>query len=127
MDIRSIEKTPPEMEHDGTVAVWWLFEPREMFEATDGGFLELVSEFEIQGGEKVHPHKHPTYEFYYVTQGRGIMQIGEETREVCQGDLIKIPPNEVHSMWPISENASIHCFCFAIGLKGAPAIDYTKE
>jgi quercetin dioxygenase-like cupin family protein len=127
MDIRSIEGTAPEIEHAGSVAVWWLFKPREMFEETDGGYLELVSEFEVKGGKKVNPHQHPTYEFYYVTHGRGIMQIGDETAEVCPGDLIKIPPNTVHSMWPISENASIHCFCFAVGLKGAGPINYTAH
>ena len=127
MDIRSIEKTTPIMEHQGSVAVWWLVEPRELFEVTEGGFLELISEFEVKGGESVHPHKHPTHEFYYVTNGRGIMKIGEEEKMVFQGDLICIPPNEIHSMWPVSENASIHCFCFAIGLKGAPAIDYSSD
>ena len=127
MDIRSIERTAPNLEHQGTVAVWWLVEPRELYQATEGGFLELVSEFEIKGGEMVHPHSHPTHEFYYVTHGRGIMKIGEEEKEVCPGDLIRIPPDEIHSMWPISKNASIHCFCFAIGVKGAPPIDYSSE
>ena len=127
MDIRSIEKKEPKIEHGGTVSVWWLFEPREMFDATDGGYLELVSEFEIRGGEKVNPHKHPTHEFYYVTHGRGVMKIGGETKNVYAGDLIRIPPNEVHSMWPESKNASLHCFCFAIGVKGAPKIDYTNN
>ena len=124
MDIRSIEKKSPSEEHQGTVPVWWLFEPREMYEETIGGHLELVSEFEIKGGGKVNPHSHPTYEFYYVTYGRGYMQIGDEVELVSQGDLIRIPPDIVHSMWPISGNASIHCFCFAIGIKGAPPIDY---
>jgi len=124
MDIRSIEGTLPIEEHAGTVPVWWLFKPREMFAETDGGFLELVSEFEIKGGGKVNPHSHPTYEFYYVTYGRGFMQIGDEVREVQQGDLIKIPPDAVHSMWPATSNAPIHCFCFAVGIKGAPPIDY---
>jgi len=125
MDVRSIEGVPPADEHAGTVPVWWLIKPREMFEQTSGGYLELVSEFEVKGGGKVHPHSHPTYEFYYVTYGRGFMQIGDEVRAVSQGDLIVIPPDAVHSMWPASDNAPIHCFCFAVGLKGAATIDYT--
>ena len=126
MDVRSISKVPPKMVHQGSVAVWWLVEPRELYEATEGGFLELVSEFEIKGGEMVHPHQHPTHEFYYVTHGRGIMKVGDEEREVSQGDLIRIPPNAVHSMWPISQNAPIHCFCFAVAIKGAPPVDYSS-
>lgn len=127
MDIRSIEKKPPSEEHQGTVPVWWLIEPREMYESSIGGHLELVSEFEIKGGGKVNPHSHPTYEFYYVTYGRGYMQIGDEIETVSQGDLIRIPPDAIHSMWPISANAPIHCFCFAIGIKGAQPIDYTAH
>jgi len=127
MDIRSIEGTPPVGEHAGTVPVWWLVDPREMYEQTVGGHLELVSEFEVKGGGKVNPHSHPTYEFYYVTYGRGYMRIGEEEREVSQGDLIIIPPDAVHSMWPESDNAPIHCFCFAVAVKGAPPIDYSSE
>ncbi len=127
MDIRSIEQKKPSIEHEGTTPVWWLFDPREMFEETVGGHLELVSEFEIKGGGKVNPHSHPTFEFYYVTYGRGYIQIGEEVCEVRQGDLIKIPPDAVHSMWPVSENAPVHCFCFAVGVKGAPPIDYTSH
>ena len=78
MDVRSIEQVPASPEHQGTVPVWWLFKPREMREETLGGHLELVSEFEVMGGGEVHPHSHPTFEFYYVISGRGIMIIENE-------------------------------------------------
>ena len=39
------------------------------------------------------------------------MTIGDETREIRQGDLVHIPPNEVHSLRPTSDHAPIHCFC----------------
>ena len=67
MDVRSIEDVEPVVEHNGTVPVWWLVNPREMFDITKGGHLELVSEFEVAGGGFVDPHQHPTHEFYYVT------------------------------------------------------------
>ena len=50
MDVRSIEDVEPVVEHNGTVPVWWLVKSREMKEITDGGFLELVNEFEVAGG-----------------------------------------------------------------------------
>ena len=73
MDVRSIEDKEPVVEHNGTVPVWWLVEPRELYDATRGGFLELVSEWEVAGGGLVDPHSHPTHEFYYIISGRGIM------------------------------------------------------
>jgi quercetin dioxygenase-like cupin family protein len=127
VDVRSIEQVAPVVEHNGTVPVWWLVNPREMKEITDGGYLELANEFEVQGGSAVFPHTHPTHEFYYVTSGRGTMTIGDETREISQGDLVYIPPDTVHSLEPISPHASIRCFCFAVGVKDAPPIDYTHH
>jgi quercetin dioxygenase-like cupin family protein len=127
MDVRNIEDVAPVVEHNGTVPVWWMVKSREMKEMTDGGFLELVNEFEVAGGGYVDPHSHPTHEFYYVLRGRGIMTISGEDRPIAQGDLVHIPPDAVHSLRPVSDNASIHCFCFAIGVKGAGPIDYTNH
>ncbi|HUY22155.1 MAG TPA: cupin domain-containing protein [Acidimicrobiales bacterium] len=127
MDVRSIEDVEPKVEHNGTVPVWWLVKAGEMKQITDGGFLELANEFEVAGGGYVDPHSHPTHEFYYVTSGRGIMTIDGEDRPIVQGDLVYIPPDKVHSLRPVSDHAPIHCFCFAIGVKGAGAIDYTNH
>ena len=127
MDVRSIEDIAPVVEHNGTVPVWWLVNPREMFEITKGGYLELANEFEVAGGSAVFPHTHPTHEFYYVLSGRGIMTVGDEISEIRQGDLVYIPPDMVHSLKPISDTAPIHCFCFAVGVKDAGEIDYTTH
>ena len=127
MDVRNIEEVAPVVEHNGTVPVWWMVNSREMKEITDGGFLELVNEFEVAGGGYVDPHSHPTHEFYYVLRGRGTMTIGDEERLIGQGDLVHIPPDVVHSLRPVTDHAPIHCFCFAIGVKGAGTIDYTNN
>ena len=127
MDVRNVATVEPEVEHNGTVPVWWLVKPREMHDITEGGFLELVSEFEVQGGGEVDPHSHPTHEFYYVTSGRGWMVIDGEERQISQGDLVHIPPDAVHSIRPISDHASIRCFCFAVGVRDAGPVDYTTH
>ena len=127
MDVRNIENAAPVVEHNGTVPVWWMVHSREMKEMTDGGFLELVNEFEVEGGGYVDPHSHPTHEFYYVLRGRGIMTIGDEERLIAQGDLVHIPPDVVHSLRSATDHAPIHCFCFAIGVKGSGPIDYTNH
>src|SRR5207247_10730531 len=116
-DVRSGEGVPAAPEDKGTVAVWWLYRPREMKATTLGGYLELVSEFEVKGGGAVHPHQHTTHEFYYVVSGRGLMTIAGEERQIVQGDLVHIPPDAVHSLRPVRPPASVRCFCFAIGLR----------
>ena len=127
MDVRSINEVEPEVEHNGTVPVWYLVHPREMKQLTDGGYLELVNEFEVAAGGYVYPHSHPTHEFYFVMSGRGIMTIEDEDREIRQGDLVHIPPDAVHSLRPVSDHAPIHCFCFAVAVPGAGEIDYTTH
>jgi quercetin dioxygenase-like cupin family protein len=127
MDVRNIRDKAPVVEHNGTVPVWWMVESREMKDLTDGGFLELVNELEVAGGGHVEPHSHPTHEFYYVMSGRGIMEIEGDVREISQGDLVHIPPDKVHTLRPVSDHAPIHCFCFAVGVKGAGPINYTTH
>jgi quercetin dioxygenase-like cupin family protein len=127
MDVRSIEAKAPRIEHEGTTIVWWMYDALEAFDQTTGGHLELVSEFEVAGGGAVHPHAHPTHEYYYVLSGRGIMTIAGETREIGPGDLVSIPPDAVHSLAPVTEHAPIRCLAFAVGLPGAGAIDYSSD
>jgi quercetin dioxygenase-like cupin family protein len=127
MDVRNIRDAAPIVEHNGTVPVWWMVPSRSMKDMTDGGFLELVNEFEVAGGGYVEPHSHPTHEFYYVMSGRGIMRIEDDEREISQGDLVHIPPDKVHTLRPVTDHAPIHCFCFAIGVPGAGPIDYTNH
>ena len=127
MDVRNIATVEPIVEHNGTTPVWYMMQPGTMREATLGGSLELVNEFEITGGGKVDPHTHPTHEFYYVLYGRGLMIVGDEEREIGQGDLVYIPPNEVHSLVASSPHASIQCFCFAIACPDAGEINYTTH
>jgi quercetin dioxygenase-like cupin family protein len=126
MDVRAIVDVEPEVEHNGTVPVWYLVHPREMKALTEGGHLELVNEFEVANGGYVYPHSHPTHEFYFVMSGRGVMTIDGEDRDVSPGDFIYIPPDLVHSLRPTGGGA-IHCFCFAVAVKGAPEIDYTSH
>src|SRR5437764_10048859 len=70
MDVRNSTLVEPVVEHNGTTPVWYLVEPREMQTITDGGFLELVNEFEVRPGGRVDPHSHPTHEFYFMQTGR---------------------------------------------------------
>jgi mannose-6-phosphate isomerase-like protein (cupin superfamily) len=126
VDVRAIKDVEPEVEHNGTVPVWYLVHPREMKALTDGGYLELVNEFEVAAGGAVFPHSHPTHEWYFVMSGRGVMTVDGEDRDVEPGDFVYIPPDLVHSLRPTGGGA-IHCFCFAVAVKGAPEIDYTSH
>jgi len=89
MDVRNVATVEPEVEHNGTVPVWWLIKPREMFDLTDGGYLELANEFEVAVGGEVFPHTHPTHEFYFVMTGEGVMTISGEERDVIRLHVVQ--------------------------------------
>jgi mannose-6-phosphate isomerase-like protein (cupin superfamily) len=125
MDVRSRKNSVVEGNHQNTAPTWWLVTPRELREATIGGYLELVAEFEVAGNSAIHPHAHPTHEFYFVLAGTGEMVIGEERRLVGPGDLIRIPPNAVHSLH--ASGTQMRCLVFAFALPGAGEIDYITQ
>ena len=62
MDVRSIVDVEPEVEHNGTVPVWYLVKPREMHDLTDGGSLELVQRVPRwrPAARCTHPSTRPT-------------------------------------------------------------------
>ena len=49
----------------------------------------------VKPGVKTKPHSLKTSEVYYILEGKGLMSVGEETREVGPGDCIDIPPQAV--------------------------------
>ncbi|KAL6243827.1 hypothetical protein RBB50_009261 [Rhinocladiella similis] len=44
------------------------------------------------------PHRHEQAEIYYITQGRGVVEIDGVEREVQSGDAIYIPGNAEHGI-----------------------------
>lgn len=44
-------------------------------------------------------HRHPDHEqVYVIVRGRGVMQVGDEMREVSEGTLVFIPPGAAHAI-----------------------------
>jgi mannose-6-phosphate isomerase-like protein (cupin superfamily) len=96
-----------------TGAVYWLVPEGSMREATESGsFFDFISEFTLEPGTQLEPHHHDTFEFYYVLEGEAVMQVEREAHVVIPGDLIRIPRNARHSIWP-TEGNSIRCLCVA--------------
>ena len=46
----------------------------------------------ISPGKSSKPHIMKTSEMYYILQGKGIMHIDSETKQVSKNDLIFVPP-----------------------------------
>jgi len=60
---------------------------------------QSLAEATVAPGCRTAPHYHRlSEEFYYVTQGRGVMDLDGEAREIGPGDAILIPPGSVHTL-----------------------------
>jgi len=102
MDVRSANTVTPVTMHE-TVTVWPMFPKFSLYDATAGTYLEAIEEWTIQAGARAEPHTHNTHEFYYILQGQAVVQIEREVQSVRPGDLIYIPPNAVHTIWPTGD------------------------
>jgi quercetin dioxygenase-like cupin family protein len=115
MDVRSIADRPPRWEHEGTTAVWWMYDAREAFEETTGGNLEYIVELEIAGGASLPRRSLPAHAHYYVLAGHGLMAIDGEVREISPGDLVSVPANVDHALAPVSAHAAVRCLSYGVG------------
>ena len=126
MDIRNA-KVEPTVEHGGTCHTYFMFPKESVRAETMGSYLEYVAEFELAGGAHLEPHTHDSDEFYYLLQGRAIVQVDDEQQLVDPGDLIHIPPNAPHSIWSADEAAPFRALSFAVSYMGEDATDIPAE
>lgn len=50
-------------------------------------------------GQTVTPHRHREIEeVYYIVEGRGVMTVGDEQREIAAGDAVFIPRGHRHTL-----------------------------
>ena len=64
------------------------------------------------GGETVEHYHRTTEEIYFFTAGSGRMRLGDEEREVRDGDCVVIPPGAEHKLWNSgSEPLVLLCAC----------------
>jgi quercetin dioxygenase-like cupin family protein len=94
----------------------------EMRAQTSGSYLEFVSEFELQPGAELEPHRHDTDEFYYLLRGAARMTIEGEERDIDVGDLVHIPRDAVHSIKPVDPDEGFRALAFAVSFMPEDAV-----
>lgn len=74
---------------------------------------QSLAEARLEPGRKTLLHLHgQTEELYYITEGRGLMTLGERQFEVGQGDTVCIPPGTAHCIENIgAEELALLCCC----------------
>ena len=57
----------------------------------------------LESGEKLRQHITPVDVFFYVLEGRGIVEIGNEKKEVVKGTMIDSPKGIMHCWYNESD------------------------
>lgn len=65
-----------------------------------------VVHLELKPGDKIIKHAAPVDVFFFVIEGSGIVEIGEEQAEVSAGTLIDSPANITHG-WKNNSNKNL--------------------
>lgn len=60
--------------------------------------LMFLAHASVPPGEMLSGHVDPMEEIYIIQTGRGVMQVGQEKREVAPGDAIHIPVGQYHEL-----------------------------
>jgi mannose-6-phosphate isomerase-like protein (cupin superfamily) len=93
MDVQNITQVPAFVTKDGS-------EIRELLAHRNSCIRnQTLAEARLRAGAGTTPHHHvQTEEIYYILEGQGRMQVGEECREVTVGDAIAIQPGALHQL-----------------------------
>jgi mannose-6-phosphate isomerase-like protein (cupin superfamily) len=84
--------TAPKRELDGLVSHILLEEGD-----APGGELSITW-VDVEPGGEQKPHSHGPQQVYVITRGAGRMRVGEEEREVREGQMVFIPPETEHGI-----------------------------
>ncbi len=93
MTVNAIAAQPPFTTKDGSTI-------RSLLDRTNAPVQnQSLAEASLPSGGATQRHWHKlSEEFYYITDGSGVMEINGETREVKPGDAILIPPGAWHQI-----------------------------
>src|SRR5262249_39335973 len=77
---------------------------------------QTLAEARLRPGMSTTPHFHQkTEEIYYILEGRGQMQVGDDTRLVGPNDAIAIPPGQRHQITNTGKGVLRFLCCCAPG------------
>lgn len=94
MKIRNLYEIGGQAGHNNTVTAWTFFHEED--------FLSNIVFFNdniIEPGVKLESHTHSSIEeVFYILEGTGVIECGEQKQHVQAGDAIYLPPKRRHSL-----------------------------
>ena len=107
MDVQNINRLKPFVTKDGS-------EIRELLAHRNSCIRnQSLAEARLAPGASTAGHHHvKTEEIYYILEGQGRVQVGDEYREVTVGDAVAVPPGSYHKITNTGEGVlKFLCCC----------------
>jgi len=98
MITKEIDKIESFSGHEGT-EIRHIFAPNN----TDNLIRYSIAHCTINPGKTSKPHTMKTSEVYYILEGKGIMYVNEEQKQVAKNESLFIPPNSRQCLKNIGE------------------------
>jgi len=90
--------------------------------ATTTSELQFIGAYEYAPGGWITAHLHTNAEqWYFVLNGRAVMKVGDEEREVGHGTIVFVPRNAVHSYQVVGEEP-LRILNIATWFPGEPSV-----
>jgi len=85
----------------------------ELFGIPTNNLREVSTAYAIiKPNQKTKKHSHQFIEIYFITKGKGIMYLNENSQEVKEGDSILINKESYHCIENTGEeNLELYCIC----------------
>ena len=108
MDVYNLDRVPAFTTKDGS-------EIRELLAHRNSCIRnQTLAEARLPVGQSTAPHHHvKTEEIYYILEGGGRLQVGDDVHEVGPGDAIAIPPSVLHQITNTGERTLKFLCCCA--------------
>lgn len=94
MKVKNLFNVPKVMVSNGTTQQWRVFE--------DGECLSEIQKINfdiLDAGLAMEPHEHENEEqIYFILGGLGTVTVGNESKDVSEGDVIQVPPKFSHTI-----------------------------
>ena len=69
--------------------------------------MEFLAYAMLPSGKAIEEHVDEVEEIYFILNGGGIMKVGDEEREVKEGDAIWLPAGKPHALTNTQENMMV--------------------
>ncbi len=74
-----------------------------------------VTWVDVAPGGRQRPHRHVPEQVYIIIKGKGRVQVGDDSEEVGEGDLVYVPSNVVHWIENLSDQPLTYIAAYTPG------------